>query len=68
MFSPGYQIHFNYSTIPEVFSIIYFSNSTIAGADEGLFAKRDFQPGDLISYYGGKRFELTVMNSKIDCL
>ena len=34
---------------------IYFSNSTIAGADEGLFAKRDFQPGDLISYYGGKR-------------
>ena len=42
---------------------IYFSNSTIAGADEGLFAKRDFQPGDLISYYGGnkgacKRFEV----------
>lgn len=32
---------------------VFVSNSTIAGADEGLFAKRDFQPGDLISYYGG---------------
>ena len=29
--------------------------SKIPGAGEGLFAKRDIEPGDLVSYFGGLR-------------
>ena len=34
---------------------VYVANSTAANAKEGLFAKRKFFPGDLVSFYGGER-------------
>jgi hypothetical protein len=30
---------------------VYVANSTIPGAGEGLFAKRDFEQRELLSYY-----------------
>ena len=32
---------------------VYVGRSSLAGAGEGLFAKKDFVAGDLVSYFGG---------------
>lgn len=34
---------------------VYVSSSEITGAGEGLFAKRTFLPGELVSYFNGVR-------------
>lgn len=33
--------------------------SSIPGADEGLFAKRSFEPGDLVAYFNGLRIKVS---------
>ena len=34
---------------------VYISSSAIAGAEEGVFARRGFLPGDLVTYFNGVR-------------
>ena len=34
---------------------VYVSDSLIPGSDEGLFARRSFMPGDIVSYFSGTR-------------
>ena len=34
---------------------VFVDTSTVEGANEGLFAKRHFRPGDLVSYFSGQR-------------
>ena len=34
---------------------MYVATSGIAGGGEGLFARKQFLPGDLVSYFSGKK-------------
>ena len=34
---------------------VYVATSGIAGGGEGLFARKQFLPGDLVSYFSGKK-------------
>ena len=34
---------------------VYITSSAIAGAEEGVFARRTFLPGDLVAYFNGVR-------------
>ena len=34
---------------------VFVGSSTTDGANEGLFARRSFRPGDLVSYFSGQR-------------
>jgi len=34
---------------------VYVGDSLIPGSDEGLFARRSFMPGDIVSYFSGTR-------------
>ena len=37
---------------------VYIGHSTNPRANEGLFARKHFKPGDIVSYYGGERLFL----------
>jgi len=40
---------------------VYVGQSLIPGSDEGLFARRSFLPGDIVSYFGGTKTFSTNM-------
>jgi hypothetical protein len=47
---------------------IYVDQSEITTAEDGLFVKRIFSPGDLISYYSGqKTFIQNIVRTNVTC-
>ena len=40
---------------------VFVKTSLIPGSDEGLFARRAFSPGEIVSYFSGQRTFSSVM-------
>ena len=52
-----------YATVMDPFEkkAVYVGESSIPGAGEGLFARRQFSPGDLVSYFNGWKADYSSM-------